>query len=117
MPGVLIVIELELVLFTGSSEHDPQQDPRPHIESGQLHKHLSLGLSHFSQPRPVHFLVSGFDYPVADPKEVFAWIGPKDIFGLDFSGLEDGFLGLFVEFLGHDLKFFSGLGQGCFLVL
>lgn len=76
VPRVLVVVELELVLLAGPLEHHPQQHPGPHVEPGQLHEHLALGLTHLRQPRPVHLLVSSFDDPIADPEEVLAGVGP-----------------------------------------
>jgi hypothetical protein len=44
-------------------------------------------------------------------------IGAEYIFSFDFTGLEDGFLGLFVELSGHDLQFISSFCQGSLLIL
>lgn len=117
VPCVLVVVELELILLTSPFEHHSQQHPRPYIESSQFHKHLPFGLSYFSQPWPVHFLIPCFDDPITNPKQVFARICTQNIFCFNLSSLKDGFLSLLVVFLSHDFKLLCGFRKCCLFIL
>jgi hypothetical protein len=114
---VLVVVELVLIALDDVFEHDSQQYPGTHVESGHLDEDLVLGFARLHQPRPVHFLVAGFDDAVADSEEMLIGIGSEHILALYLAGLEDGLFRLLVVLLRHDVELISRFGQRCFLVL
>lgn len=102
MANSLIVIKLKLVFLYCSSEHYTHQYPRTNIKPCQFYKYFSFGLSNLNKSRPIHLLISSFDYSIANSKEMFARIRSQYIFRFDFSCFKYSFLGLLIIFIRHD---------------